>query len=75
LSSKVIGRGRSKVLRRHELALWLYLYLQYVYIYISFSSMAEKAELPGVSQESAVLNFRFRERSSPVWVEGLRPRA
>jgi hypothetical protein len=54
-----------------------------IYIYISSSSMAEKGEAfdlgsvgrksISVGQENAVLELRFRERTSQAWVEMLRP--
>jgi hypothetical protein len=53
LSPKVIGRERTRVPRRHEIALWLRLYLHFVYIlYICVSFIwGKKAELPSIGQE------------------------
>jgi hypothetical protein len=61
LSSKVIGKGRTKALRRHDLALWLCLYFQSVYIYISSSSVAEK--------KGGAFRRRSRKRSTRIYVQ------
>jgi hypothetical protein len=66
----------------HELSLWLCLYLRSVYIYVFFvcGRKGEACDLrsvrrksTSVGRENAVLELRFRERTSQVWVEMLRP--
>jgi hypothetical protein len=52
----VIGRERTRVPRRYELALWLRLYLHFVcilYICVLFV-WGKKSELPSVGQEGKI---------------------
>jgi hypothetical protein len=81
LSSKVIGRERTRVPQHHELALWLCLYLHSVYVLCTcvlfvcgkktkISSVDQKGEKsPDVGRENASLECRPRERSPRVWAK------
>jgi hypothetical protein len=81
LSSKVIGKERTRVPRRHELALWLCLYLHSVYVLCTcvvfvcgkkaeISSVGQEGEKsPNVGRENATLERRSRERSLRAWAK------